>query len=66
LLNGTCGAGPSTEVVDPSIKDSWNVHNNDSTFYFSVIDINGGTVTVKSYGGYTGAYSLIDSFTINK
>ncbi len=66
LLNGTCGAGPSTETIDANIKTLWNIHNDPKTYYFSVIDINGGTVTVKSYGGYTGAYSLIDSFTITK
>jgi hypothetical protein len=66
LLNGTCGAGPSTGVIDPAIKTLWNVHNDAKTYYFSVIDINGATVTVKSYGGYTGTYSLVDTFTITK
>jgi hypothetical protein len=66
LLNGTCGAGPSTGVIDPTIKASWNVHNNDSTFYFSVVDISGSSVIVNSYNGYTGAYSIFDTFTINK
>ena len=66
LLNGTCGAGPSTGTIDPAIKTSWNVHNDDKTYYFSVVDISGSTVTVNSYSGYTGAYSIFDTFTINK
>jgi hypothetical protein len=66
LLNGTCGAGPSTGAIDPTIKTSWNVHNDTLTYYFSVIDVSGATVTVNSYKGYTGAYSVFDTFTINK
>jgi hypothetical protein len=66
LLNGTCGAGPSTGTIDPIIKTAWNVHNDTLTYYFSVIDISGATVTVNSYKGYTGAYSVFDTFTINK
>jgi len=66
LLNGTCGAGPSTDTIDPNIKISWNVHNDAKTYYFSVVDISGSTVTVNSYSGYKGAYSVFDTFTINK
>ncbi|MFZ4520482.1 MAG: metallophosphoesterase family protein [Bacteroidales bacterium] len=66
LLNGTCGAGPSTGVIDPAIKTAWNVHNDDKTYYFSVIDINGNTVKVNSYGGNKGTYSVIDAFTITR
>ena len=66
LLNGTCGAGSGGGYIDPMVRIEWNVHNDHKTYYFSVVDINGGTVTVKSYGGYTGAYSLIDTFTIVK
>ena len=66
LLNGTCGAGPSTEIVNPAIKTAWNVHNDDNTFYFSVVDVNGSTVTVNSYQGYTGAYTVFDTFTITR
>jgi len=66
LLNGTCGAGPSTDTIDQNIKTSWNVHNEAKTYYFSVVDISGSTVTVNSYSGYTGAYSMFDTFTINK
>ncbi len=66
LLNGTCGAGPSTGVIDPGIKSLWNVHNDAKTYYFSVVDISGSTVTVKSYGGNLGNYSLIDTFTVTR
>ena len=66
LLNGTCGAGSGGGYIDPTVRIEWNVHNDHKTYYFSVIDINGGTVTVKSYGGYTGAYSLMDTFTVVK
>ena len=66
LLNGTCGAGSGGGYVDPTVRTEWNVHNDKKTYYFSVVDINGGTVTVKSYGGYTGAYGLIDTFSITK
>jgi hypothetical protein len=66
LLNGTCGAGPSTGYIDPTIKTEWNVHNDAQTYYFSVVDISGRTVTVNSYSGYTGAYSVFDTFTINR
>jgi hypothetical protein len=65
LLNGAAGAGPSTGTpkVDPV---AWNFHNTPNTYYYSVIDINGGLVTVNSYGGYTGTYTLMDTFTITK
>jgi len=66
LLNGTCGAGPSTGVIDPAIKTAWNVHNDAHTYYFSVIDVNGGTVTVNSYGGSLGTYSIMDTFTVTR
>jgi hypothetical protein len=66
LLNGTCGAGPSTGYVDPDFKAAWNVHNNDQTFYFSVVDIRGSTVTVNSYSGNTGAYSVFDTFSVTR
>ena len=66
LLNGTCGAGPDVGYIDPIIRTTWNVHNDPKTYYFSVVDISGSTVTVNSYSGYTGAYSLFDTFTINK
>lgn len=66
LLNGTCGAGPDAGAIDPAAKAAWNVHNNPKTYYYSVIDINGSTVTVNSYQGYHGRYSLFDSFTVTK
>jgi hypothetical protein len=66
LLNGTCGAGPDAGVINPSIKTSWNVYNDSLTYYFSVIDVAGNTVTVNSYRGYTGAYSLFDTFIVTR
>ena len=66
LLNGTSGTKPETALIDPAIRTSWNVHNDTLTYYFSVIDISGSTVTVNSYRGNTGAYSVFDTFTINK
>ena len=64
LLNGACGAGPDTStayIVDPAL---WHVSNAKNTYYFSVVDINGSLVTVTSYSGNTGAYSVFDAFTI--
>ncbi|MEI8006548.1 MAG: metallophosphoesterase [Bacteroidota bacterium] len=66
LINGTCGAGGGGGTVDPGVRVAWNVHDANKTYYFSVFDINGSTVTVNSYGGYKGAYSLIDTFTITR
>ena len=66
LLNGTCGAGPSTGILDSIIKTSWHVYNDAYTYYFSVVDISGNTVNVNSYKGYTGAYTVFDTFTITK
>jgi len=66
LLNGTCGAGPSTDTIKPEIKSAWNVHNDPKTYYFSVVDISGGMVTVNSYSGYTGSYSVFDTFTVTR
>ena len=65
LLNGTCGAGPSTGNIEPKYA-TWNVHNNPHTYYFSVVDIQGSTVTVRSYGGYLGAYTLMDTFSVTR
>ncbi len=66
LLCGTCGAGSGGGYIDPAVRSEWNVHNDKKTYYFSVVDINGGTVTVNSYKGYTGAYSVFDTFTLTK
>ena len=66
LLNGTCGADITTSTIDPNIKTAWNVHNDAQTYYFSVVDISGSTVTVNSYKGYTGTYSVFDTFTITR
>jgi hypothetical protein len=66
LLNGTCGAGPDSSYIDPAIRTGWNVQNDRKTYYFSVIDIYGNTVTVKSYKGYKEQYTVFESFTITK
>ena len=66
LLNGTCGTHIEATLIDPAIRTSWNVHNDSLTYYFSVVDISGSTVTVNSYQGNTGAYSVFDTFTINR
>jgi len=66
LLNGTCGTHVESTTIDPALRASWNVHNDSLTYYFSVIDISGSTVTVNSYRGNTGAYSVFDTFTINR
>jgi len=63
LLTGTCGATVDTDtpIVD---RTAWHVFNNDNTYYFSVIDINGRRVTVTSYGGQAAPYQVIDRFSI--
>jgi hypothetical protein len=68
LLTGTCGAVLDTTapVVDPTLWHVFNGLNAPNTYYFSVVDINGAQTTVNSYGGNTGAYSIIDTFTIQK
>jgi hypothetical protein len=66
LLNGTCGTGPDTSIkyrVDPSL---WHVSNPHKTYYFSVVDINGDQVKVTNYKGYTGDYTVFDTFTLNQ
>jgi hypothetical protein len=62
LLNGTCGAvvDNGTPVVDPTL---WHISQAANTYYFSVVDISGAQVTVNSYSGNTGAYSIFDRFT---
>lgn len=67
LICGTCGA--PIDNAKPDVDPSWHVFdgsNAPNTYYFSVVDINGDQTTVNSYGGNTGAYSIIDSFTIQK
>ncbi|MCX6277991.1 MAG: metallophosphoesterase [Bacteroidetes bacterium] len=66
LLCGTCGAGSGGGYVDPTVRTNWNVHNDHNTYYFSVVDIAGKTVTVNSYKGYTGAYTVFDTFSVTK
>jgi hypothetical protein len=65
LINGAAGAGPSTGTpkVDPIV---WNIHQAANTYYYTVVDISGRQATVNSYAGNTGAYSVIDTFTIVK
>jgi hypothetical protein len=65
LLNGTCGApvDTATPTVD---RSAWHVFNADSTYYFSVVDINGSNVKVTSYGGKASPYQAIDYFTISR
>jgi len=62
LLNGTCGAPVETDTptVDPTL---WHIFQAANTYYFSVVDINGSQVTVTSYSGNTGVYTVFDSFT---
>lgn len=57
---------PELWNIDPTIRSSWNVHNDSLTYYFSVIDVSGNTVTVNSYKGYTGVYSQFDTFTVTR
>jgi len=68
LLNGTCGAplDYSAPKVDPAAWHVFNGLNEPDTYYFSVVDINGPRMTVNSYGGNTGAYRLIDTFSTQK
>ncbi len=65
VINGSAGAPivTDTPIVDPAL---WHISQAANTYYFSVVDINGSQVTVTSYSGNTGAYSVFDSFTINK
>ena len=64
LLCGTCGAhvDTTTPTVDPSL---WHISQLPNTYYFSVVDIKGSQVTVKSYQGNTGNYTVFDNFTIH-
>jgi hypothetical protein len=75
LLTGTCGApiDNGTLVVD---RNEWHVFNSANApniYYFSVIDINGGSVTVTTYGaepivttdGYpVPPFKVMDRFSI--
>ncbi len=68
VINGGAGAPivtnpPNPPIVDPTL---WHISQTANTYYFSVVDISGSRVTVTSYSGNTGAYSVFDSFTINK
>ncbi|MCX5890594.1 MAG: metallophosphoesterase [Deltaproteobacteria bacterium] len=63
LLCGTCGVRVSTGTpkVNPIL---WHVSNAADTYFFSVVDICGTQVTVNSYKGNTGAYTVFDTFTV--
>jgi len=68
VINGAAGAPivtnpPYPPIVDPAL---WHISQTADTYYFSVVDISGTKVTVNSYQGNTGAYTVFDSFTINK
>jgi hypothetical protein len=68
LINGGAGAPivtnpPYPPIVDPAL---WHISQTANTYYFTVVDISGSQVTVTSYSGNTGAYTVFDSFTINK
>ena len=65
LLNGTSGAGGGGDTdfaVNPVL---WHIKSDLKTYYFSVVDIDGGKVTVNSYKGNTTAdgYEVFDTFT---
>jgi len=64
LLCGTCGAGVDTTAptVNPSL---WHISQLPNTYYFSVVDVKGPQVTVNSYQGNTGNYTVFDSYTIH-
>ncbi len=69
VINGAAGAPivtnpPTPPIVDPTL---WHISQAANTYYFTVVDIiSGSRVTVTTYQGNTGAYSVLDSFTINK
>lgn len=66
LLCGTCGAGPDNDYISPAVKTEWDVHNDPLTYYFTVIDVSGNTATVNSYKGFTGTYTVFETFTITR
>jgi len=69
VINGGAGAQIMTNPPYPPIVPdpaSWHISQAANTYYFTVVDINGSRVTVTTYQGNTGAYSVLDSFTINK
>jgi hypothetical protein len=63
VLNGAAGAGPDTGPLSVD-KTLWHVANDAQTYYFTVVDIDGGRVTVTSYKGDTADYAAFDIFTI--
>jgi hypothetical protein len=65
VITGTCGAPANGGSIPPE-RAQWNVHNQADTYYFSVVDINGSNVKVTTYGGNTGDYSIIDTFSVDR
>ena len=67
LQDGTAGAPivSDTPVVNPAL---WHISQTANTYYFSVVDISGSLVKVNtySYSSDTAAFSISDTFTINK
>ena len=66
LLCGTCGAGSGGGYIDPTVRTEWDVHNDHKTYYYTVIDISGNTVTVNSYHGFTSQHTIFETFKITK
>jgi len=64
LLTGTCGADVDNGTPLVVNRKQWHVFNDDATYYFSVVDINGNYVKVASYGGESSPYQVIDHFKI--
>ncbi len=62
VINGGAGAPFNT---DPIVRNPilWNVKENQ--YFFTVVDINGRYVRANTYGGISGNYSVVDSFSIS-
>ncbi|MDP2046154.1 MAG: metallophosphoesterase, partial [Deltaproteobacteria bacterium] len=65
VITGTCGA-PVTGGTPARDATLWHVSNAADTYYFSVVDINGGNVKVTTYSGNIGDYSVLDTFSVNR
>jgi hypothetical protein len=61
LINGTCGAGVDTSTPTVANPALWHISQAANTYYFSVVDINDSKVSITSYSGNTGAYSVFDT-----
>jgi hypothetical protein len=65
VINGGAGAPLDTNPPYPPTVDNpdlWHISQTANTYYFTVVDINGSQVTVHSYCGNTGAYTIFDIF----